>query len=85
MSPFPLPNPVLNEKATTAAVLVVALLFAALAIVDLVRVMDEEANTVPLWNKWRDRIVQAVPLTAIKILLVSWQIITQVEKRLYSC
>lgn len=70
-----------HETATATAVLVLALVFVALAITDLVRVMDE-VNGASSWNKrvfsCRDRIVKAVPLTAIKILLVSWQIVTQV-------
>lgn len=71
-----------NETATAAAVLVLALVFVGLGIADLVRVIDEDANNAPSWNKrmfsCRDRIVKAVPLTAIKIILVSWQIVTQV-------
>lgn len=63
--------------------LVLALLFVALAIADLVRVSDE-INDASSWNKrvftCRDRIIKAVPLTAIKIVLVSWQIVTQVRK-----
>lgn len=59
-----------NEAATAAAVLVLALVFVGLAITDLVTVMDEEANNEPSWNKMvfscRDRIVKAVPLTAMK-------------------
>lgn len=58
---------------------VVALFFVALAIADLVRVVNEGVNTASAWNKWRGRIVKAVPLTAIKIVLVSWQIVTQVR------
>lgn len=57
-----------------------ALLLVALAIADLVRVIDEDATTASWKGRiiaYRDRILQAVPLTAIKIVVVSWQIVTQ--------
>eukprot|EP00903_Cladosiphon_okamuranus_P007092 g6891.t2 len=70
-----------SAVATAAAVLVMAVIFIGLVITDLVRVMDEEASNAISCNKrvfsCRDRIVKAVPLTAIKIILVSWQIVTQ--------
>lgn len=72
---------ILDATAATAAVLVVAVLLVALAIADLVRVVDEDATTASSWKtrivSCRDRILQAVPLTAIKIVLVAWQIVTQ--------
>lgn len=73
-----------DEAAATAAVLVVAVLLVALAIADLVRVVDGDANTESSWKRriisYRDRILQAVPLTAIKIVVVSWQIVTQARR-----
>lgn len=81
----PLHSAVLSdEAAATAAVLVVAVLLVALAIADLVRVVDGDANTESSWKRriisYRDRILQAVPLTAIKIVVVSWQIVTQARR-----
>ena len=62
--------------------LVVALLFVALVIADLVTVVNEQANTTSSWPgrllSYRDQIIGAVPLTAIKITLVAWQIVSQV-------
>ena len=55
----------------------------ALAIADLVAVKSEQEDTASSWKvrarSCRTRIVNAVPLTAIKILLVAWQILTQVR------
>lgn len=74
---------VLVETATAAVILAIAILLVALAISDLVSVVDKQTNTASSWNKrvhsCRNRIVQAVPLTAIKIVLVAWQILTQVR------
>ena len=70
------------ETATAAAILVVAVMATAFAILDLVAVVDEQTDTGPTWNNrvrsCRTRIAEAVPLTSIKIILVAWQIITQV-------
>ncbi|CAB1111282.1 unnamed protein product [Ectocarpus sp. CCAP 1310/34] len=54
-----------------------------LVIVDLVRVVDDGDGTKSRVGKWerflscRDAIAAAIPLTAIKIILVVWQIVTQ--------
>lgn len=65
-----------------ALLLVLALLVAAVVIADLVDVVEEQENTSSSWNRrvhsCRNRIVETVPLTAIKIVLVAWQILTQV-------
>lgn len=53
----------------------------ALAIADLVTVVEQD-DTASSWENrlqsYRNRLVEAIPLTAIKIVLVAWQIITQV-------
>ena len=62
----------------------VAVVVAALGVAYLVGVVDrptsERSGT---WERrvlnFRDGLVRAIPLTAIKIVLVSWQIITQVK------
>lgn len=73
-----------NTTAATAVVFVVAVLVVTLAIADLVRVVDEDGAAAPSWKtrmvSCRDRILRAVPLTAIKIVLVSWQIVTQARR-----
>ena len=66
------------------AVLVVAGVVVALGVAYLVDVVDrpisERSGT---WERrvlnFRDGLIRATPLTAIKIVLVSWQIITQVK------
>lgn len=66
--------------------LLVALLLVVLTVVDLVKVVpDNNNNASPHGGKWqsklsscRDRIWRAVPLTAIKTILVVWQVVTQV-------
>lgn len=69
---------------TAVAILVAVLLVIALAISELVAVVHEQTNTEPSWKirvySCRTRIVDAVPLTAIKIILVAWQIMTQVPR-----
>lgn len=65
--------------------LIVAVLLVAVVIADLVTVvaMEDQENATPTWknriHSCRSRIIEAVPLTAIKIVLVAWQIITQVR------
>ena len=64
--------------------LVVAVVVVALGVAYLVGVVDrpisERSGT---WERrvlnFRDGLVRTIPLTAIKIVLVSWQIITQVK------
>ena len=65
-------------------VLVVAMVVTALGVAYLVGVVDRpisERNG--MWERrvlnFQDGLVRAIPLTAIKIVLVSWQIITQVK------
>ena len=59
------------------------LLVVTLVIADLVAVEDGPDKTASSWNRkvhsCRNRIVEAVPLTSIKIVLVAWQILTQVR------
>ena len=76
----------LAETATTVAILIVAVLVVAVVIADLVTVVaveDQDNATPTTWksriHSCRSRIIEAVPLTAIKIVLVAWQIITQVR------
>ena len=66
------------------AVLVVVVPVIALGVAHLVGVADR-----PIYGKngkwerrvsnFRDRLIRVIPVTAIKIVLVSWQIITQVK------
>ncbi|CAM9198462.1 unnamed protein product [Ectocarpus sp. 12 AP-2014] len=61
---------------------VVALAVIALVIADLVRVVEENSTkTASQWEQrmtsFRDRMVDVVPLTSIKIVVVAWQIVTQ--------
>ena len=70
---------------TAVALLLVALVVIILVMVDLIRVVDEDdADTAPTWEKTltscRDRLANTVPLTSIKIIVVVWQIVTQVNK-----
>ena len=68
----------------TVTVLVVAMFVVVLGVAYLVgdvdRPISERTGT---WERrvlsFRDGLVRAIPLTAIKIVLVSWQIITQVK------
>lgn len=82
---LPLHCGVVDETGASVAVFLVALVGTALVIADLVRVVDEnKTDTASAWGKrltsCRDRIVKAVPLTSIKIVLVAWQIVTQVSE-----
>lgn len=75
----------LNETGTSTALLSVALGVIVLVIADLVRVMGENnSDTGSAWEKkitsCRDRIAKAVPLTSIKIVVIAWQIVTQVNE-----
>eukprot|EP00903_Cladosiphon_okamuranus_P016944 g15619.t1 len=69
-----------GSVATAVTVLVVVVLVIALAIADLVAVVEQD-DTASSWanrlKSYRNRLVEAIPLTAIKIVLVAWQIITQ--------
>lgn len=58
---------------------VLAVLFVAFAIGRLLRVEGVEDGQRAIWHQIIDKIVEAVPLTAVKVVLVSWQIITQVK------
>ena len=73
---------VLVGTAKSVAILLLALLVIALVITDLVAVKRQQEDTASLWmarvRLCRNRIVAAIPLTAIKIVLVAWQILTQV-------
>lgn len=70
------------EKGTAVAMLAVAMLLVAFTITYLVAAVDEQDNAASSWTErlrsWRNRIFDAFPLTAIKIVVVAWQIITQV-------
>ena len=62
----------------------VAIVVVALDVVYLVGVVDRPiSERGGMWERrilnFRDGLVRAIPLTAIKIVLVSWQIITQVK------
>ena len=64
--------------------LVFALVVVTLMVAYLVRVVDHPTSErVGRWNKrlsdFRDGLVRAIPFTAIKIVVVAWQIITQVN------
>ena len=66
------------------AVLVVAMVVVALGVAYLVGVVDRPiSERSGVWERrilnFRDGLVRAIPLTATKIVLVSWQIITQVK------
>ena len=63
---------------------VVAMVVVALGVAYLVGVVDRPiSERSGMWARrvlhFRDGLVRATPLTAIKIVLVSWQIITQVK------
>ena len=64
--------------------LVVVMVVVALGVTYLVGVVDRPtSNRSGTWerqfSKFRDGLVRAIPFTAIKIMFVSWQIITQVK------
>ena len=66
------------------AVSVVAIVVVALGVAYLVGVVDRPiSERSVMWERrilnFRDGLVRAIPLTAIKIVLVAWQIITQVK------
>lgn len=66
------------------ALFLLALTILAVVFVELIRVEDEDnADNASSWHKrsiaWRAKIANAVPLTSIKIVVVAWQIITQVN------
>ena len=66
------------------AVLVVAMVVVAMGLAHLVGVVDRPiSERSGMWERrvlnFRDGLVRAIPLTAIKIVLVTWQIITQVN------
>ena len=66
------------------AVLVVVMPVIALGVAYLVSVVDRPiSEKSEKWDRrvrnFRDGLVRVIPLTAIKIVLVSWQIITQVK------
>ena len=66
------------------AVLVVAMVVFTLGVTYLVGVVDRPiSERGGMWERrilnFRDGLVRAIPLTAIKIVLVLWQIITQVK------
>lgn len=82
---LPLHRGVVDDTGASTAVFFVALVGIALVVADLVRVVDEsKTDTASTWKKrltsCRDRIANAVPLTSIKIVLVAWQIVTQVSE-----
>lgn len=57
----------------------------ALVITDLVRVVDDDdtgtgSTCGKKLNSLRDRIANGIPLTSIKIVLVAWQIVSQVKE-----
>ena len=67
------------------ALFLVALVVIVLVIADLLRVVDDDnTDTASTWEKrltsCRDRITNTVPLTSIKIVVVVWQIVTQVNE-----
>lgn len=79
------PLPVFSIAGAAVVLLLVALLLVVLAVVDLVKVVHDNNDASPQDGTWqsklssfRERIWQAVPLTAIKTILVVWQIVTQV-------
>lgn len=83
-SPLPFIPVKLIETGVSIALFLVALGAIVFVIVDLVHGVDEHDNgTARVWrNKltsWRDRVAKPVPLTSIKIVIVAWQIITQVN------
>ena len=66
------------------AALVIALVVVTLMVAYLVRVVDHPTSEgVRRWEKrlsdFRDGLVRAISFTAIKIVVVAWQIITQVN------
>ena len=66
------------------AVLVVTMIVVALGVAYLVEVADRTiSERSGMWERrvlnFRDGLVRPIPLTAIKIMLISWQIITEVK------
>lgn len=78
---------VVDEAGTSIALFAVVLAAIALGIADLIRVVDDDSTTTSTWQKratsCRDRIASVVPLTSVKIVLVAWQIVTQVSEGTY--
>lgn len=69
--------------AVAMAVLAIALVGVSLMVANLVRMVDGSTVGMGCWENrcclsWRTKVADAVPLTSIKILVVAWQIITQV-------
>lgn len=80
----------LNKTGVFMALFLLALGATVLVIADLVRVLDENDNDRAFaWEKrlasCREKVVAALPLTSIKIVVVAWQIITQVNEGVYGC
>ena len=75
-----------SAMGTAVALIIVVLIGVIFVLVDLVRVVDsstiERGKLERRALLFRDRLVKALPLTAIKIIVVTWQIITQVRIRL---
>lgn len=79
-----------DKAGISSAILAVALVGLAFVVVDLIRVVDEHnvgttSKRAKRLTSCRDRIVDAVPLTSIKVVLVAWQIVTQVGKDVVLC
>lgn len=76
-------------EGTAAFVLVLALCVVGLVLADLVRAADkDDSDATCSGGQWerrmsscRDRVAKVVPLTSIKIVLVAWQIVTQVRRK----
>ena len=64
--------------------LVVGMVVVSVGVAYLIGIVDRPiSERSGMWERrvlnFRDGLVRAIPLTAIKIVLVSWQIITQVK------
>lgn len=72
---------------TSIALFLVALILILLLIADLIRVVGEDDldGATSTWDKrfasCRAQIADIIPLASIKILVVAWQIVTQVSDR----
>lgn len=76
---FPIHRDVVDNTGASAVFFIAVLGVIALVIAELVRVVDENTDTESKLTSCRARTAKVVPFTSIKIVLVAWQIVTQVR------
>lgn len=77
----PIHRDVVDNPGASAAFFIAALVVIAFVIAELVRVVDENSDTESKLGSCRARMAKVIPFTSIKIVVVAWQIVTQVSGR----